>query len=67
MGRENMFGWGLIGASTIAAEHMISAIRAQTGHDVVAVASSSAERRPLLVPGWTLPKRVLAGGWAGAP
>lgn len=37
-------GWGLIGASTIAAEHMISAIRAQAGHDVVAVMSSSAER-----------------------
>jgi 1,5-anhydro-D-fructose reductase (1,5-anhydro-D-mannitol-forming) len=37
-------GWGLIGASTIAAEHMIGAIRAQAGHDVVAVASSSVER-----------------------
>ncbi len=37
-------GWGLIGASTIAAEHMISAIRAQQGHDVVAVASSNAQR-----------------------
>jgi len=37
-------GWGLIGASTIAAEHMISAIRAQAGHEVVAVMSSSAER-----------------------
>jgi len=44
MGTENTFGWGLIGASTIAAEHMISAIRAQAGHDVVAVASSSSER-----------------------
>jgi 1,5-anhydro-D-fructose reductase (1,5-anhydro-D-mannitol-forming) len=44
MGQENAFGWGLIGASTIAAEHMIAAIRAQAGHDVVAVASSSAER-----------------------
>jgi 1,5-anhydro-D-fructose reductase (1,5-anhydro-D-mannitol-forming) len=39
-----MFGWGLIGASTIAAEHMIGAIRAQQGHEVVAVASSSAAR-----------------------
>ncbi len=37
-------GWGLIGASTIAAEHMIGAIRAQHGHEVVAVASSSAAR-----------------------
>lgn len=44
MGKEDTFGWGLIGASTIAAEHMIAAIRAQSGHDVVAVASSSAER-----------------------
>jgi len=37
-------GWGLIGASTIAREYMIDAIRAQAGHDVVAVMSSSAER-----------------------
>src|SRR5262245_13168711 len=37
-------GWGLIGASTIAAEHMIAAIRAQPGHEVVAVASSNSER-----------------------
>lgn len=37
-------GWGLIGASTIAAEHMIGAIRAQAGHGVVAVASSRLER-----------------------
>ena len=37
-------GWGLIGASTIAAEHMISAIRAQAGHDVVAVASKDPQR-----------------------
>jgi 1,5-anhydro-D-fructose reductase (1,5-anhydro-D-mannitol-forming) len=44
MGTENSFGWGLIGASTIAAEHMIAAIRAQAGHDVVAVASSRFER-----------------------
>lgn len=44
MSTAQRFGWGLIGASTIAAEHMISAIRAQAGHEVVAVASSSAER-----------------------
>ena len=37
-------GWGLIGASTIAREQMIEAIRAQAGHDVVAVMSTSAER-----------------------
>jgi 1,5-anhydro-D-fructose reductase (1,5-anhydro-D-mannitol-forming) len=35
--------WGLIGASTIAAEHMIGAIRS-VGHDVASVMSSSAER-----------------------
>jgi len=37
-------GWGLIGASTIARQYMVQAIRAQAGHDVVAVMSSSAER-----------------------
>ncbi|MEJ8856304.1 Gfo/Idh/MocA family oxidoreductase [Variovorax robiniae] len=37
-------GWGLIGASTIASEYMIEAIRAQPGHEVVAVASSNADR-----------------------
>ncbi|HJV95844.1 MAG TPA: Gfo/Idh/MocA family oxidoreductase [Albitalea sp.] len=37
-------GWGLIGASTIARQFMIDAIRSQAGHEVVAVASSSAER-----------------------
>nr|WP_272213366.1 Gfo/Idh/MocA family oxidoreductase [Marinicella sp. W31]MDC2879319.1 Gfo/Idh/MocA family oxidoreductase [Marinicella sp. W31] len=36
--------WGLIGASTIASEHMIGAIRAQSGHTVEAVLSSNAER-----------------------
>lgn len=44
MGSNQPVGWGLIGASTIAAEHMIGAIRAQPGHEVVAVASSSAQR-----------------------
>ncbi len=43
MAKESI-GWGLVGASTIAAEHMIGAIRAQPGHDVVAVASSSPDR-----------------------
>ena len=37
-------GWGLIGASNIASEHMIGAIRAQAGHEVIAVCSSNAER-----------------------
>ena len=41
---QSSIGWGLIGASTIASEHMIGAIRAQAGHDVVAVASSNRER-----------------------
>lgn len=35
--------WGLIGASTIAAEHMIGAIRANGG-EVVTVMSANAER-----------------------
>jgi 1,5-anhydro-D-fructose reductase (1,5-anhydro-D-mannitol-forming) len=37
-------GWGLIGASTIAREHVIGAIRAQGDSDVVAVVSSDLER-----------------------
>jgi len=37
-------GWGLIGASTIAREWVIGAIRAQTGNEVVAVMSSDAAR-----------------------
>jgi 1,5-anhydro-D-fructose reductase (1,5-anhydro-D-mannitol-forming) len=44
MNSNSQTGWGLIGASTIAAAHMIRAIRAQAGHAVVAVASSSATR-----------------------
>ena len=44
MDSKQPVGWGLIGASTIAAEHMIGAIRVQPGHEVVAVASSNAER-----------------------
>ncbi|MFW8595853.1 Gfo/Idh/MocA family protein [Cribrihabitans neustonicus] len=36
--------WGLIGASTIAAEHMTGAIRPQDGHEVKSVLSSNAER-----------------------
>jgi 1,5-anhydro-D-fructose reductase (1,5-anhydro-D-mannitol-forming) len=37
-------GWGLIGASTIAREWVIGAIRAQAGNEVVAVMSGNAER-----------------------
>jgi 1,5-anhydro-D-fructose reductase (1,5-anhydro-D-mannitol-forming) len=44
MDNNSQTGWGLIGASTIASEYMIEAIRAQQDHQVVAVASSSAER-----------------------
>jgi 1,5-anhydro-D-fructose reductase (1,5-anhydro-D-mannitol-forming) len=36
-------GWGFIGASTIAHEHMVAAVRA-AGDEVVAIASGSAER-----------------------
>lgn len=36
--------WGLIGASTIAAQYMIRAIRAQDGHEVLSVLSGSAVR-----------------------
>jgi len=39
-----MLGWGLIGASTIAREWMIPAIRATGGSEVVAVAGSDPER-----------------------
>ena len=37
-------GWGLIGASTIAREWMIGAVRAQPGNQVLAVMSSDAAR-----------------------
>lgn len=41
---ERAKSWGLIGASTIASEHMVNAIRAQQGHDVVAVLSGDIAR-----------------------
>ena len=37
-------GWGFVGASTIAREHMLAAVRAQPGHEVVAIASSQLQR-----------------------
>ncbi len=40
----DQIGWGLIGASTIAREWVIPAIRAQANSDVVAVMSASTER-----------------------
>ena len=44
MNSEKHTGWGLIGASTIARQYMIEAIRAQPGHEVAAVMSSSIDR-----------------------
>jgi len=44
MNHEMITGWGLIGASTIARQHMVDAIRAQSGHYVQAVMSSKQER-----------------------
>jgi 1,5-anhydro-D-fructose reductase (1,5-anhydro-D-mannitol-forming) len=44
MDKNSTLGWGLIGASTIAREQMIPAIRAQDNSQVVAVMSSSPER-----------------------
>lgn len=41
---ERIFGWGFVGASTIAREHMLAAVSAQPGHKVVAVASSDLQR-----------------------
>jgi len=42
--KSGPLGWGLIGASTIAREWLIDAIRAQPDHQVVAVMSSDAKR-----------------------
>lgn len=47
-------GWGLIGASNIASQYMIAAIRAQAGHEVVAVASSNHERGRAFRSPWNL-------------
>jgi 1,5-anhydro-D-fructose reductase (1,5-anhydro-D-mannitol-forming) len=44
MNANTTIGWGLIGASTIAREWMIDAIRAIPGHEVRAVLSSHAPR-----------------------
>jgi 1,5-anhydro-D-fructose reductase (1,5-anhydro-D-mannitol-forming) len=44
MNQDMITGWGLIGASTIARQYMVDAIRAQTGHFVQAVMSSRQER-----------------------
>lgn len=52
-----MFRWGLIGASTIAREWVIGAIRA-TGGDVVSVMSASAERAQAYAAENGIPKAV---------
>src|SRR5690242_1132289 len=44
MSEPQAVGWGLVGASTIARQYMVEAIRAQRGHEVVAVMSHSRER-----------------------
>ncbi len=44
MTKEGKLGWGIIGTSTIAREHLIPSIRAQDDSDVVAVMSSSPSR-----------------------
>jgi 1,5-anhydro-D-fructose reductase (1,5-anhydro-D-mannitol-forming) len=44
MDKHTPFGWGLIGASTIARQHMVQAIRSQPGHFVRAVMSSKLVR-----------------------
>ncbi len=44
MKQDLITGWGLIGASTIARQHMVDAIRAQQGHFVQAVMSSQLDR-----------------------
>ena len=41
---DSSVNWGLIGASTIAAQHMISAIRSQDGQAISSVLSSDAQR-----------------------
>jgi 1,5-anhydro-D-fructose reductase (1,5-anhydro-D-mannitol-forming) len=41
---NDKIGWGFIGASNIAREYMVAAVRAQKGHEVVAVASGNMER-----------------------
>jgi 1,5-anhydro-D-fructose reductase (1,5-anhydro-D-mannitol-forming) len=48
--------WGLIGASTVAREWMIDAIRAQPDGEVVALASSNAERGARFAAETSIPK-----------
>lgn len=49
-------GWGFIGTSTIAREYLIDAVRAQPGHNVVAVASRDASRASAFAAEHRIPK-----------
>lgn len=55
MNKKSDIGWGLIGASTIAREHMASAIRAIDGNSLHAVFSSSKERAAKFAAGCSIP------------
>jgi 1,5-anhydro-D-fructose reductase (1,5-anhydro-D-mannitol-forming) len=55
MNQEMNTGWGLIGASTIAREYMVDAIRAQEGHFIQAVMSSNQERADQFAATYGLP------------
>jgi 1,5-anhydro-D-fructose reductase (1,5-anhydro-D-mannitol-forming) len=49
-------GWGLIGASTIARQHMVAAISAHAGNKVMAVSSSSQDRADAFAKEHAIPK-----------
>lgn len=51
--------WGLIGASTIASQYMIEAIRAQDGHEIKTVQSSSAAHGAQFAKAHNIPKATV--------
>jgi 1,5-anhydro-D-fructose reductase (1,5-anhydro-D-mannitol-forming) len=53
---EQSLGWGLVGASTIAHEWMIAAIRAQPGNHIVTVMSQNAQRAASYAAEHAIPK-----------
>jgi len=55
MNQKMITGWGLIGASTIARQYMVCAIRAQNGHFVQAVMSSQQERAESFAADFAIP------------
>lgn len=55
MNQENPVGWALVGASNIARQHMVGAIRAQAGHMVQAVMSSSQARADQFAAAFNIP------------